>query len=62
MGREDTNGLRATSPVRKLSIRPARKSEHSGPGESNVASGTVRIRMRQGFERIIRVAAGWRRY
>ena len=59
MGREDTNRLCAASPVRELSIRPARESEHSGPSESDMACRTIRVRMGQGFERIVRVTAGW---
>jgi hypothetical protein len=62
VGREDTNRLCAASPVRELSIRPAWESEHSGPGESDMACRTIRIEMGQGFERIVRVTAGWTIY
>lgn len=60
MGREDTNCLCAASPVRELSIRPARESKDSGAGESDMACRTIRIGMGQRFERIVRVTAVWK--
>jgi len=56
MWRQDTDGLCAACPVRKLGIGPARECENSGAGESDMACRAIGIGMRQGFERIIRVA------
>lgn len=53
--RKDADGFGTACPVRELSIRPARESEDRSAGESDVPCRTIRIRMGQRFERIIRV-------
>jgi hypothetical protein len=58
--REDANGFCTTCPIRELSVRPARESEHSCTGEGDMTSRTVGIRMGQRFERIVRVTGSER--